>query len=63
MSTTSNETSPDKKIDHKSIVLELITIRIVSDYEWFKKSTGNSNLDFAEFAAKKILRAFDPFND
>jgi hypothetical protein len=59
MSATSNETSPDKKIDHKSIVLELITIR----YEWFKKSTGNSNLDFAEFAAKKILRAFDPFND
>ncbi len=63
MNTTSNETSPDKKIDHKSIVLELITTRIVSDYEWFKKATGNSNLDFSEFAAQKILRAFDPFND
>ena len=58
MSATSNETSPDKKIDHKSIILELLTIRIVSDYEWWMKSTGNSELDFAEFAAKKILRVF-----
>jgi len=58
MSATSNETSLDNKIDHKSIILELLTIRIVSDYEWWKKSTGNSELDFAEFAAKKILRVF-----
>jgi len=52
-----------EKIDYKNIILELLTIRIVSDYEWRKKATANPDLDFAEFAAKKLLCVFGSIDE
>jgi aryl carrier-like protein len=45
-----------KITDPNNLVLQLITIRLLSDYELFRKN--NPNIDFAEFSARKILQVF-----